>query len=124
MNRPLAAAAALAGLTAAIHAVAGQVDTVAPLLASNLDDTARLTLLGCWQVVTATLAGSALALAWASRQAAPPGPLLVFIAACWAAYAIAFAVVGWMYLGAGALVVLPQPLLCLPVSLLAWRGAA
>lgn len=122
MNRLLAAASALATLTAAAHAIGGQADTVAPLLAANLNETARLTLLGCWQVITVTLAGSALALGWAAMQPVPPRPLLAFIAACWALYGLAFAFVGWAHLGVGALGVLPQPLFCLPVAALAWWG--
>lgn len=122
MNRPLAAASALATLTAVAHAIGGQIDTVRPLLASNLDDTARLTLLGVWHVVTATLAGSAIALGWATTQPAPPRPLLAFIAACWALYGVAFAGVGWAHLGPGALAILPQPLFCFPVAALTWWG--
>ena len=122
MNRPVVAASALAALTAGAHGIGGQFDTVGPLMASNLDDAGRLTLLGCWHVITITLTGSAVAFGWAATQRDPPRPLLAFLAACWALYGLAFAVVGWIHVGAGGLAVLPQPVLCLPVAGLAWWG--
>lgn len=52
MNGWLLAAAAVCGLTAAVHVFAGGPSVAKPLLASEMDDEAKYTNYYCWHLVT------------------------------------------------------------------------
>ena len=124
MNGAFLAAGVLAAVTAAIHLLAGQLDVVRPLLASSLAEQPRLTLYGCWHMVTVLLAGSAAALlylAFANADASTD-PLARFIALIHLASGLVFAAVALSAQGPKRLVRLPQWALLLPIAGLAWGG--
>ncbi|MCP9944026.1 hypothetical protein LUX12_03255 [Streptomyces somaliensis] len=122
MNGWLFAAGLLAAATAVVHVVAGGRSVVRPLLGSSLPAEPRRTLHAVWHLVTADLSLSSvvlLALAWASE---PSTPLVLFIAAQYAAYAVVFLVVALTADWPRPLLRLPQWMLLLPVGVLAFLG--
>ncbi|MCQ0022991.1 hypothetical protein M4914_08550 [Streptomyces somaliensis DSM 40738] len=122
MNGWLFAAGLLAAATAVVHVVAGGRSVVRPLLGGSLPAEPRRTLHAVWHLVTADLSLSSvvlLALAWASE---PSTPLVLFIAAQYAAYAVVFLVVALTADWPRPLLRLPQWMLLLPVGVLAFLG--
>lgn len=124
MNRQLFVAALLAALTAAIHLFAGGADVAAPLLASSLPSTPKLTLYVVWHGISVVLVFSALALFLAARpaHAAPARYLVLFISAVWCAFAALFVLVAVAQGDAAWFLRLPQWILLLPVGLLGLRA--
>ncbi|PZT68315.1 hypothetical protein DN402_08815 [Streptomyces sp. SW4] len=117
MNGWLLAAGTLAAGTTAIHIAAGGRSVVRPLLAGPLAAEPRRTLHAVWHLVTADLLLSAvvlLALAWVS---APSTALVLFIAAQYLAYTVAFLTVTLTARWPRPLLKLPQWTLLLPISL-------
>ncbi|MFC5742830.1 hypothetical protein [Dyella tabacisoli] len=125
MNKPLLCSALLAAFTAIVHILAGGVTVAAPLLASSLDLTPKLTLYAVWHLVSATLALTSVALLVAAlpRYASASRHLALFISVLWLGFGGVFIVIASIRPEEGLLLELPQWMLLLPVGLLAlWGG--
>lgn len=122
MNGWLFAAGAVAAATTLIHVIAGGREVVRPLLGSRMSVEPRRTLHVVWHFVTADLLLSAVALILLALRAEPDAPLVLFIAAHYFAYTVAFLIgtltVDW----SRPLLRLPQWMLLLPVGILAVIG--
>ncbi|MDX6759124.1 hypothetical protein SIN09_06635 [Streptomyces sp. F8] len=116
MNGWLLTAGGLATATAVIHIGAGGRSVVHPLLAGPLDAEPRRTLHAVWHLVTADLLLSAFALLAMAWTRAPSTALVLFIAAQYLAYTLAFLAVTLTASWPRPLLRLPQWTLLLPVS--------
>ncbi len=124
-NRVLLTAGVLAAITAAVHTIAGTAEIQAPLLGSALGEPLRLLLYACWHLVTVALLLSAAALLWCARMPGHVGvrPLATFVSILWLLFGMVFVFVALAFSGPGALLVLPQWILLLPVGALGWVGS-
>ncbi|MFI8104773.1 hypothetical protein [Streptomyces sp. NPDC086023] len=126
MNGWLLAAGITAFGVAAVHIVAGHRDVVRPLLSCGLADEPRRVMHAVWHMVSVDLVLSAAALVWLALagDTSATGLMAWFVAAHFAAYAVAFLVVtlsaGW----SKPLLRLPQWILLLPIAVLTAAGAA
>ncbi|WP_266157840.1 hypothetical protein [Dyella silvatica] len=125
MNKPLLFSAVLAAFTAMVHVLAGGVTVAAPLLASSLDLTPKLTLYAVWHLVSATLALTSVALLIAAfpRHASSSRYLVLFISVLWLGFGGVFILIASIRPEEGLLLELPQWTLLLPVGLLALWGS-
>jgi hypothetical protein len=126
MNGWLLAAGITASGVAAAHIVGGHRDVVRPLLSCGLAGEPKRVLHTVWHMVSVDLVLSAAALVYLALADDTSGTALMawFVAAHFAAYAVAFLVVtlsvGW----SKPLLRLPQWILLLPVAVLTAAGAA
>lgn len=124
MNKVLLLASVLAAAVTAIHVVAGGSDVAAPLLASDMAESPRLTLYAAWHMVSVLLGASALALGWAALpgRTTPAASAVRLVAVLWIASGVVFLIIGLTQPGDGLLLKLPQWILLIPVGVLAWLG--
>ncbi|OII61343.1 hypothetical protein BJP40_05760 [Streptomyces sp. CC53] len=123
MNGRLLTAGGIAAATTVLHAAAGGRSVVRPLLGSGVAAEPERTLHVVWHMVTADLLLSSPALPALARASAPSRPLVLFIAAQYLAYAVAFLTVTLAADWPRPLLRLPQWMLLLPVGVLALIGA-
>ena len=123
-NRVLLLSAFLAALTALLHTIGGTLEIHTPLLSSALPQPISLLLYACWHLVTVALTLSALALYWSSRnnRAESHFALPAFIGILWVSFGVVFVIVALYFSGLGALFVLPQWILLIPIGGLALFG--
>ncbi|MEL7463185.1 MAG: hypothetical protein AAFN79_03920 [Pseudomonadota bacterium] len=91
LNGPLAGAAALSAVTAAIHAFVGGPEIARPLLQAEMARVPKLTTYYCWHIVTITLIAMTLgfAVAAAHPDAATGAITWTLIAAAFALWSVA-----------------------------------
>lgn len=94
-------AALLALVTMAVHAILGGMDTLRPLLDSDLPPMVKGTFHAVWHIITLVLGASALVF-WKGGPAARP------VGALWIGFAVIFAAVALVQGGISELLVLPQ----------------
>ncbi len=125
MNKLLLSAAVLAAFVTAVHVIAGGKDVASPLLASSISEEPRLTLYAVWHMVSVLLGISAAALVRAAmpKHQAGMASAVRLLALLWGASGLVFLVVAATQAGEGLFLKLPQWVLLLPVSVLAWLGA-
>jgi len=117
-NIPLLVAGVMMAFTTILHLTRGQIDHVVPLLASALDPTDKVVLLGVWHMVTVALMIMAF---WLIRHGLQPtanrNDAMRFIAwlnLLFAAVFVGASIVRWAFA--------PQWVLFLPMGLLVWYG--
>lgn len=123
MNRPLLAAALLAGLTSAVHLFLGTPEVTAVLLRSNAPPVFNLMMFACWHLVSVALVLSTFALLWAARPRQDNSAMVRLISTMWLGFGVVFVVVALNYAGPDMLFKLPQWVLLLPVGVLGMWGS-
>ena len=106
MNKWILSASILAGLTLLIHTFGGELLFHTPALQSDLSIENKVVLSVIWHSITSVLALSFVAFIFAARSMRNNNPLLIFIAAQYAAIACLF--IGFGLLRLGSLAVMPQ----------------
>lgn len=125
MNVKLLIAGLLALATTLIHIIAGGEDIASLLLATPMEEEAKLVLYAVWHMASVTLGFSSLLLLKSSLTRYMHKMLLLvrFIAFLWCSFGLIFLVVIAMQTTSGWLFKLPQWLLLLPVGLLSFWGS-
>jgi hypothetical protein len=122
VNGWLLTAGGIATATTLIHATAGGLSVVRPLLGSEVAAEPKRTLHVVWHMVTADLLLSSIALLALAFTAAPSTALVLFIAAQYLAYAMVFLSITLTADWPRPLLRLPQWMLLLPVAVFAFIG--
>ncbi|BBN81483.1 hypothetical protein PA25_14680 [Pseudoalteromonas sp. A25] len=110
--------------TALVHIFAGQVDTVRPFLKSELPDVPKITLLGCWHMVSSilVLAGAVLTyIGWFDLTLYKN--LVIGISVSFIVFSLVFIVVGGCFFKLQTFSKLPQWILLLLIGALGFAGA-
>jgi hypothetical protein len=124
MNWLVTISGVLAAITAAIHIVAGGKEIVRPFLVSNLDEAVKLTMYGCWHLVSVALVLSSLALLGNGSGMIVSSPMVAFISALWLLFGVVFLVVSLRLARPPGLFRFPQWALLIPVGILGLWGIA
>jgi hypothetical protein len=125
INYWLAASAALAVLTAAVHVLAGTPEIQGPLLGASFERPVTLELYAAWHLVSVALIVSAGVLVWAAWKRRPSDALLVaMVSALWLLFAAVFVVVDLLLAGSTGLLAAPQWTILLAVGVLGFVGAS
>jgi len=125
MNWLIFAAGVLAAFTALLHIFVGGRDIARPLLASELSEEVKLTVYGCWHIVTVYLVISAVSLLVASFGLVPaPESLVAFISASWVLFGLLFVAVTLGLAKPRGIFRFPQWALLIPVGMLGFWGLA
>lgn len=114
-------AGVLALFTCAVHAVVGGIDTLNPLMATNLPLEVRATTMTVWHATTVLLLMSGLAFFWAFAHHERARPLGIFLGLYHLIFAALFAFLSYQWFE--NLVALPQWTLLAPIALFALLAA-
>ena len=120
MNEIWIAAGMVNLFTACIHLFAGHFDTVLPLLDSGLDTVVQGTLYACWHIVSLLLFWSSVIFLYIGVNPTRVGSQQIAMQ-----LAVLYLLSGLLFMGLGfeyGLLTLPQWILILPISGLAWLG--
>lgn len=116
----LRTAAALATFTTIIHVMGGGYEIAGPAMRSDMEEVPRLVTYVVWHMASVSLGLSAIALTAAStgQRRKQFEPLVLFISAMWASFALCFLAVIITQEGDDLFFNMPQWLLLMPVGLL------
>lgn len=120
MNKAWLAAGCLNVITALIHTIAGEIELITPYAELQFDTPLKAILHACWHMVTVTLFGTSIVLVTLGLKPEKPGSARIawLVGLMYVAFTLVFLAVSVVY---G--VFLFQPVLLLPIGVLAGYGA-